>query len=366
MCDNKYVINLSDVVYNFDTAKSLAGSAGVIPVLKAAGYGMGAKKIADTLFKARGVPLFAVSRLDEALELKSGDYEVLVLSPVFNEQSAKAAVLNNFITAVSSVQSAYLLNAAAKGLGAVARAHIALDTGFGRYGFTPDNAEQIMGLKDFDNIKITGVYSHLYAAFDKDAKKSLNQLSAFTAITQRLEAQYGPLTKHIANSSAVAKRLNPFMLDAVRIGSMLCGRLPFNSGCNLRPVGTLCCPITQIKELPRGHNIGYGGIFSLKRASRVAVINAGSADGILRTKGYDTFRPVDFMRYGYNIVKMLFKDNRLKFEINGKKAPVLGRVALTNTMLDVTDIDCKAGDIAALKISPLAVDKSIKREYINE
>lgn len=365
MQQNTYVINLKDVIKNYDLALSLAGGKPVIPMLKADGYGMGAKALAETLSQKRGVKLFAVSRFSEAAPLLSDEYSILVLTPPADSDEARFAAQSSVTAAVDSRESAALLNAAAGELGVTAKVHIAVDTGFGRYGFAPDDMEGMLGLKALASLKVTGAYTHLYAAFDKDISKSLLQLKIFKSAADKLEAQFGPLTKHIANTCALL-RDSRFVLDAVRPGSLLCGRAPITFGKPLTPVGTLCCPITEIRSLPRGHNIGYGGIFKLKRDSRVAVINAGSADGILRKKDYDTFRLIDIARYGYNLLKLIGGGSRLRFEVNGKRAPALGRIALTNTMLDVTDIPCRAGDIARLKLSPLTVDGGVKREYIYE
>ena len=81
MQQNTYVINLKDVIKNYDLALSLAGGKPVIPMLKADGYGMGAKALAETLNQKRGVKLFAVSRFSEAAPLLSDEYSILVLTP---------------------------------------------------------------------------------------------------------------------------------------------------------------------------------------------------------------------------------------------------------------------------------------------
>lgn len=360
----RFVINDNDIIHNYELIARNT-SALVIPTLKADCYGLGADHVFELLMHSCGVSSFAVSRLEEALPLAGRGADILLLSCYHDLPSIRAAVDADLILAVDSVGQARRVAEYAKERGKTARIHIKVDTGFGRFGFAPDGVGDIASLFGIEGLRVRGIFSHLYAAFDLKSSSADRQLEEFNALISALgERGLDPGIRHIAGSSA-ALRDKKFHLDAVRIGSALTGRVPMPTDLPLKRVGRFETEVIDIRTLKKGANVGYGGVFRLKRDSRIAVLPAGTADGVLMKKDYDTFRPRDILRYGLGVFRMFFRDNRLRVTINGVSAPSVGRIALTHTMVDVTGIDCKNGDTAVFDISPLCVNAGVAREYEN-
>lgn len=358
----KFIIKKSDIVHNFNEVARHTNAL-VIPMLKADCYGLCAKEVMQLLHSECGVNTFSVSRLEEALELSELGSKILLLSCYHDMESIQKAVDAKIICAVDSIGQAKRIGEYAKSIGTVCQVHIKIDTGFGRFGFLPGNLHEIKEVFDIEGLEVKGIFSHFSSAFASESQTD-KQFEAFTSVTEKLtDSGYNIGIRHIANSSATVRN-SKYHLDAVRIGSLLLGRLPMAHNLDLIRVGSFETDIIDIRKLKKGSNIGYGNVFSLKRDSRVAIVPVGSADGILIKKDYDTYRISDILRYGFGVFKMLLRDNRLQATVNGQKIRTVGRVALTHTMLDVSDIDCKVGDKAIFDISPLYVADKVEREYI--
>ncbi|MBQ6947028.1 MAG: alanine racemase [Clostridia bacterium] len=356
-----YKIKTEDVCHNYRTLCD-ATEAAVVPMLKANGYGLGAQGMVDILSSC-GAERFAFSRLEEAMAVTT-DKELWVLSCYHTSDDLTEMIRRGIVMAADSLEQCKLISALAQKENTVAHIHLAVDTGFGRFGFAPDQLEKMEQSCKLDNLSVEGIFSHLGAAFFYKDSFADEQLDCFLKVVKAMEERGITFTwRHIANSSALL-RDQKFHLNAVRVGSALLGRLPVAFNLPLKRVGKLESEIIDIRPLVKGHNIGYGKVYRLGRDSRVAVVAAGSADGVQLTKDYDAFRFRDFCRYGLNIVKMMLKkDNRMRVRVNGQSAPVLGRVALTHTFVDVTNVECKAGDCVEIPISPLYVAGHIPRIY---
>lgn len=358
----KFVINKSDIVHNYNCIAHKTDAL-VIPTLKADCYGLGALEVMKLLHAECGVNTVAVSRLEEALELCSQGCDILLLSCYHDSAVLSTLIEKDIIFAVDSIGQARRASALALEKNKVARVHIKIDTGFGRFGFMPGNLPEIKEVYRLEGLRVCGIFSHFSSAFASESVTD-KQFDTFMGVLEKLkESGIEVGLRHIANSSATF-RSDKYHLDAVRIGSALLGRLPMRADAPLKRVGRFEAEIADIRTLKKGSNIGYGNVFALKQDTRVAVLCTGSADGVLIKKDYDTFRVMDILRYGFGVFKMLFSDNRLKVTVNGKPTRTVGRVALTHTMVDVTGIDCACGDKAVIDISPLYVSSKVEREYI--
>ena len=216
------------------------------------------------------------------------------------------------------------------------------------------------------HIEIEGVFSHFSRSFS-NASTTADQLALFSRMTGALEREGLFLgTQHIANSCGAL--LHPqTRLDAVRIGSAFVGRLPMPSPVPLTRIGSFECEVAELHELPRGHNVGYTNVYHTSRPTRTAILTAGVADGLGHTRGKDAFRPIDRIRYLWHGVKGLFGNQALRCTIRGRSVPTIGRIGMTNTIVDVTDLPQVAvGDIAVFDINPLFVDSAVPRRYIDE
>ena len=360
------VLEKDRVRHNADTVREKAGDRQVIAVVKGNGYGFGI--VAYTkLLKENGFDFFAVATLDEAKTLRANgiDDKLLLLSPTENPRDARDIVDLDITASIGSPVSAAALNNAALEAGKNACAHILVDTGFGRFGFHPDEQSAMLeSVKSLTNVVVEGIFSHLSASFLKKKKYTLCQLEEFTKTldffkNEGVEFKY----THLANSCALF--LYPETLfDTVRVGSALIGRLPVKTGKGkLMPCGYIEAEIDCPRYIPEGHNVGYANTCKVRKATRVAVVPLGYGDGYAAAKAHDTFRLRDRLRYIFTDVQALLKKGGMYCTVNGKRAKVLGRVGLSNCVIDVTGISCEAGDIARFEINPLYVDSSVDREY---
>lgn len=358
-----YEVNLSDVAENYKTVAAQT-TALVVPMLKADAYGLGAQAVRDRLMD-EGVHTFAVSRPEEALALEKEGVEIWCLACCRDKATLETMVDHGFSVAVDSLEQCRMLSDIAQEKEKKVRVHVAIDTGFGRFGFAPSAVEDIAKAMQLPGLEAQGIYSHLAAAFFPKDRFADRQLEIFQQTVQALaEKDIHFTVEHIAGSSAFF-RDKKFHLDAVRIGSALCGRLPVPCQTPLKRVGHLYSEIIDLKTLEKGHNVGYGKVYRTSKKVRTAVLAVGSADGVQMKKEYDAFRFRDFCRYALALCKLFFKrDKRMRVRLPQGSAPVLGRVALTTMVIDVSGLECAIGDRAEIPISPLQVGRHIERRYL--
>lgn len=359
------IVQTDKLLSNFHAIQAAAGVP-VIPVLKGNAYGLGDVATGKIFYNA-GVRLFAVSRIEEAERLAAAlpQAEVLLMTPYSEEEAAKRIVAAGVTATVGSYESAVLLNGIAEKCGVRCRVHIKFDTGMGRFGFLPEEADKAaQAAKYLKNLEVCGCFSHLSNCFGRDKKGVMKQLALFQKCVAVLKREgVDPGIVHLANSSAAI--LYPQLrLGAVRVGSALLGRVSVKNKLGLKKVGRLESEICEVRWLPARHNIGYANTYRTKKPMRIAVIPVGYADGLFVEKRKDTFRFRDILRYGWQDFKMLFRRDRLVCEIGGKKAPVVGRVGLCNVVVDVSHLDCGTGDIASFETNPLFVNSNVERGYI--
>lgn len=359
------VVEKQKIIDNYNAMKSETGVL-VIPVLKGNAYGIGEKEMAHLLSDA-GCKTFAASRIEEALRIRNElpEAEIILLSPYSSEAEAEKIVDANITATVGSYDSGVLLNGIAQKKNIKTPVHFAFDTGMGRFGFLPEDAEKaVQAAKFLTNLELKGCFTHLSNCFGKNKKDVHSQFESFSLCLQTLtDAGIDPGMKHIANSHC-AVRYPEMRLDAVRCGSALLGRVAAPKKVGLKKVGYLESKICETRWLPAKHNIGYANTFKTKRATRIAVVPVGYADGLFTEKTRDTFRYIDHLRYGYHNFLSLFGRGRLFCTINDKKVAILGRVGLCTVELDVTNIDCSAGDTVRFEINPLFVNANVERKYI--
>lgn len=355
----KLIVQKEDILYNYRLLCERVGVP-VIPVLKANGYGLGAEGMFQIL-KEEGVPLVAVSRLEEALPLCGQGVEILVLSCYGSQSFAEAAVEKELTVAVGSLEFAKRLSQTATNADKKVRVHIKIDTGMGRFGFMLHQVAEIAAVFELPGLTVTGIFSHCCAAFLQNGS-SQTQLARFNGMINALKDRNIEIPlRHIANSSAALKE--GFALDAVRLGSALTGRLPVKTGLPLKKVGRLEAEVLAVRTLPAGSNVGYGNVCILKKETTVAVVSLGTADGFAPGEKQDLYRLTDICRYLYHDIKLLFKKPAVYAGFGEHRAVMLGRPATTHSFFDVTGLPCKAGDTAVIELAPLKVDAAVERVY---
>ncbi len=347
----RIVINSDDIIYNINLIHRFCGEKKIIAVIKGNGYGLGLIPLAKLLIE-NGIEFLAVSDINDAMELRNAgiECEILLLASTSIEKEAEMIAKNNITATVGSLASAEVLNRA----GIKCKAHIKVETGFGRYGFLlPEE------VKVFENIKYTGIYSHFSDAFGKKDKHTKIQLERFNQFVKELSQRgINPELKHISNSCA-AVRFDFTDLDAVRVGSALTGRISVTN--SFRQVGVFENEISEIKILPKGHNVGYANTFKTARETKIAIVGGGYGDGLFAEKINDAVRFIDILRYMHADLKQYRK--KITVNVNGKAVKVIGRIGMCNIVLDVTDINAEVGDTVRINCNPLLIDSSIPRIF---
>ncbi|HEX2939248.1 MAG TPA: alanine racemase [Ruminiclostridium sp.] len=359
------VVEKQFIADNYNAMRSETGVC-VIPVLKGNAYGMGEAETARILWDA-GARLFAASRLEEALVLKAElpEAEILLLTPYGSEEDVEKIVSNGITAALGSYESGVLLNGIAEKHNVKCRVHIKFDTGMGRFGFLPQDAEKAaQAAKYLTSLTVVGSFTHLSNCFGKSRKDVMQQLALFKSCLNTLEkAGVNPGLSHIANTNG-ALLYPELRLDAVRCGSALIGRPGVKTKLKFQKVGHLQSNICDMRWIPAGHNIGYANTYKTKKPTHIAVVPVGYSQGLFTRKIDDTYRFRDFLRCSFHDFMRLFGEGRIYANVYGKKARVVGRVGMCNIVLDVTDIECNAGDLVSFDANPLLINADVERKYI--
>lgn len=356
---NTLVINKEDLRHNIEKIKEYAEKSGkddkgnglkIIAVVKANGYGLGIVEFTKFLID-NGISSFAVATIEEALALRKAGIkeEILMLSSTALKEEIKKLVENDVILTIGSTEDIEVVEQIGQELNKKIKVHLKIDTGFGRYGFIYSQKEKIVeAIKEARNIQIEGTFTHFSLSFF-DEKYTKEQFKRFIDTIEVLKMNdINPGMLHICNSSAFLKYPN-MHLNAVRIGSAFLGRLAFQNHIGLKRIAHLESKVCEIKELPKGFNIGYSNTYTTKKQTKVAIVPIGYMNGMNITNGKDMFRPVDKLRYFVGAFKDLFKKEKLKVKINNKDCKVLGRVGTYHITCDITNKDVKIGDKVTIR-----------------
>ena len=377
------VINKEDLKHNIRKIKEIAKDTGrqdnhkpikIIAVVKGNGYGLGLIPYSKFLID-NGIDFLAVSTVEEAIKLRQAkiDTRILMLSSTAIKKEIEALVDNDIIITIGSKEAVNAAEEIAIKKNKKIKAHLKIDTGFGRYGFCYNEKEKMLEtLKNIKNIEIEGTFSHFSLAFYEKNEYSEEQFKRFMDVIEYLKEnkiELGML--HMCNSSAFLK-FKDKRLNAVRIGSAFLGRLAIENIYGLRKIAYLISNVTEIKTLPKNYNIGYSNSYTTKKETKVAIVPVGYADGYNVREQRDMFRKRDKLRYIVRDIKDSLKKQSLYAEIlvkNGtkeeyKKCKVLGRIGMYHITCDITGQDIKIGSEVKLQVSPMFVDSSIRREYI--
>ena len=360
----RYIIEKEKIEHNIELIKQKALGAKVYAVVKADGYGLGLLGVVSVL-RARGIDAFGVTNTKDALTLRqNGCGEVLLLAAINDEAEIETLIKSKVVLTIGSYQTAVLTNGIAQRLGVAADVHIEIDTGMGRYGFLTSQQDQVLSVyKYLKNLNPVGFFTHLSCAFSKKNFTKI-QVEKLVSVANMLRTNgYNPGTLHCANSSGLF-RYDFTRLDAVRAGSAITGRLPAKGGHGLKKVGYLESAVTQVRGIQKGDTVSYGATFKAKRHMQIAVVPVGYFDGFGMDKARDAFRIRDVFRYILSDFKRFFFGKRTYVEINGKRARVIGRVAMLNFVVDVSHMDCKPGDPVIMQVSPLFLGPEVEKVYV--
>jgi alanine racemase len=335
-------IDLGAIAHNVRRLVELAGGAGLMISLKADAYGHGAVQVAHTAL-LNGASWLGVACISEGVALRRAGIAAPILVLGYTPAWQARDLLRHDLTAtVFDLDVARALSRAALALDRQARVHVKVDTGMGRLGIFPEAvADFVRSLRGLPGLVMEGIFTHLAVADgtrDWETAYTAGQLTAFHVVLDELAAAgiEIPLV-HAENSAALLRNVrgedtkrddvNPprasGMISAIRNRLVRCGIVVYG----LDPSPQVPCPpdfrpalswktqVAQVKELPPGSRVGYGGTYVTGGIEHIAVIPVGYADGFRRSP----------QNWGEVLVR-------------GCRAPVVGRICMDQTMIDVTEI----------------------------
>lgn len=293
----------------------------LMAVVKANAYGHGATNIAPILVDA-GANYLAVATLDEAIEIRQSGLTVPILVLGYTPPwLAGAAALHNIALTLFDGETARHYSTTATQLNRNLTVHVKINTGMNRLGVAPDDAISLFQqLGRLSNLNVEGVFTHFATSDLLDKSFAHEQFARFDTLLQRLANQgLRPPLAHAANSAALLT-MPETHLDMVRSGIAVYGLHPDPDETRLpdgfQPALAWKAIVAQVNRIEPGESVSYGREFVATRRSTIAVLPIGYADG--------------FPRKPNNYGSVL---------IHGQFAPIIGRVCMDQSMIDVTDID---------------------------
>ncbi|MGH2487339.1 MAG: alanine racemase, partial [Ktedonobacterales bacterium] len=316
-------VDLSAIARNTQLVKELVGAdVRVLVSLKADAYGHGALRVARTALN-NGASWLGVATVSEATPLRDAglDAPILVFGYAAPWQARQVAQLDLRAT-VYSLDIARALSRAALDLGREVRVHVKIDTGMGRLGLRWEDTSAVVALVEalhrLPGIVVEGLFTHFATADSADQTYALRQLERFESVLAALgQRDLRPPIIHAANSAATLT-LPAARYDMARPGVAIYGlspsadvRLPRE----FRPALAFKTQVAQVKDIPPGEGVSYGATYITTRTMRIAVLPVGYADGFRRAPA----------NWGEVLVR-------------GRRAPVIGRVCMDQSMVDVSEI----------------------------
>jgi len=313
MFPTEIIVDYDVLRENFRALQALDPKCHLAPVVKSDAYGHGMVETARAFIDG-GAEIISVFRVQEALELRNAGIGVpiWVLLGALPDEAA-SAVGHGFTLACFDAAQMRVLSRSAVASGAVQDIHIAVDTGMGRLGFRPDKLSEAIGL-NLPGLRLRGIFAHFAKAGEPSHPVTVNQVARFRQALDLLPTEC--TENHSCASDAWLGKLIP-ELKYARPGICLYADYPFNGMKSVtRDAMTVRTRLVSLKEIPAGESISYNCLHTLRRDSRVAVAPIGYEDGLMRSMS----------NTGYALVR-------------GQRAPILGTICMSMTMLDVTDID---------------------------
>lgn len=328
-------ISLNAIEHNYNVIRNkVADDTKVCCVIKADGYGHGAVELSQ-IYEKLGADFFAVSNIDEGIEIrKSGSKLPIVILGYTPVSEAENLAEYDISQAIFSLEYAKELSEKCVEEDCICKMHIKVDSGMSRIGFMCQefprdeySIEEICEACCLPNLEVEGLFTH-FCVSDEDAEGrefTNKQYENFIHVRDSLKKRGVDISVvHCSNSGAI-EDYPETCCDMVRAGIILYGLAPSSKladRLDLVPAMTLKTVVAFVKEVQKGATISYGRTFTADRKMKIATVPIGYADGFIRQNAKD----------GYMMV-------------NGKKAKIVGRICMDQTMLDVTDIeDVKTGD----------------------
>jgi len=322
-------IDLNAIAHNVREIRRVTSSkASLMVAVKANAYGHGIIEVAKQALKS-GADALGVARVDEGIRLREAGIDAPVLVFGYTQPSEPVRLYEfDLIQTVYSYETARILSATASSLNIKINIHLKVDTGMGRLGLLPDSrraapadsaVEEVKSIAGLSNLKLEGIFTHFATADWSDKSYAEKQFQIFLNFLDQLhKAGLEFSVKHAANSGAIID-MPQTHLDMVRAGISTYGLYPSDeidkSRIKLLPAMSLKARIIHLKKVPAGFMVSYGITHKTKKPTTIATIPAGYGDGLSRLMSSN----------GHMLV-------------HGQRAPIIGRVCMDLTMIDVGHI----------------------------
>lgn len=301
-----------------------------LAVVKADAYGHGMPQMVRRLMQS-GIDFFAVANVAEAADIRhmGAGWPILILSPLLPEED-QLLVDHDLTATVSTLEECERLNVLGIDHKTEIKVHLKIDTGMGRIGIWHSQAPRLFErIREMPGLQLEGVYTHFSSAHS-DPDFTQTQRARFLAALDAHAPLPDDLLIHADNSAGIDSLSAESPFNAVRIGLLQFGVPPYPDSAlgrvNVEPVFSFHTRISLVKDLPAGTDISYGRTHQLARDSRIAILTAGYGDGV----------PLELSNCGYVL-------------IHGQACPILGRVTMDQTIVDVSEcIKAQIGDRVVL------------------
>jgi alanine racemase len=327
-------IDLKAIAHNVAELRRITQpQARLMAVVKANGYGHGAIEIAQCALQ-NGAAALGVARIEEGIRIRQAGIQTPILIFGYTLPQQAAELLAHDLTAcVYTAESARKLSGTAASLGKKIKVHLKVDTGMGRLGQLPQNfksgnstaiaadaLEETQTIAALDGLEFEGICTHFATADSKDKAYAEKQLQLFINYLKRLHrAGLNPPVRHCANSAALID-MPQSHFDMVRPGIAIYGLYPSDevqkNRVLLKPAMALKARIIHLKKVPAGFKVSYGSTHETQGSTTIATVPVGYADGLSRQLS-----------------------NRGQMLVHGRRVPIIGRVCMDLTMLDVGSIE---------------------------
>ena len=331
-------VDLDALVANWRKLEKTAVPAECSAVIKANAYGCGTEPVAQALARA-GCKTFFVATAEEAAAARAAlPSAVIYVLNGFIQNTGEAYAKIDARPVIGDLNELAEWDVFCRRTGWAGGAAIHIDTGMQRLGLTVAEAQGLIPRIHAGDHGISLVMSHLACAESLNHPMNARQLAAFRAIA----SEFSGVPASLSNSSGIFLG-SPFQFDMVRPGAALYGVNPTPEADNpMLPVVELKARVAQIRDVERGESVGYGGTWTARRPTRLAIISAGYADGYFRAgSSNDGTRGAEVM-------------------VAGKRCPVAGRISMDLTAVDVTDLEKNAvrrGHLVTLIGEGITVDE---------
>jgi alanine racemase len=318
-------IDLEAIASNYKTLKKLTGGQ-VLAIVKANAFGHGMIEVSKKL-ESIGVDMLGTADVDEALEIRKAGIRSPIMAWLHGKNTEfEEAITQDIQLGASAVATLEKIAAAAKKVGKTAKVHLKVDTGLGRNGSDlaswPALIKKAVELSADGAIELIGVFSHLSGTSEKDDLEQLRVFQEAIETATKLGASFK--IRHIAASLA-ALRYPSTRLDMIRVGAALYGIDPSPEAVareyGLLPAMRVTSEVVNIKKVPAGHGVSYGYLHKTTGESTLALVPFGYTEGFPRVA-----------------------TGHAEVSLNGKRYPVLARVAMDQFILDLGSDSAEVGD----------------------